>query len=259
MKAATGTARAGNPGPVCPSLGAPRGPNCPRTIAVMTAKLRAVSPLRGRRLLDVGCGVGTITQAVAGGFEEIVGIDVQEPFLERFRQDIAHDPRFVVRAMSASAMAFPDAHFDTIISVEVLEHIPDLQGALNEFARVLRPGGECIVTCPNRLFPFENHGIRWRGRDIGGRFPLLPYLPPLHDRLAVARVFTVRTLDRLFLARGFQRRALDYAWPTFEHGGNPFQPALRWLYGVMRALERSPLRMFGTSIVVNYEKRPHAG
>jgi hypothetical protein len=70
----------------------------------------------------------------------------------------------------------------------------------------------------------------------------------------MARVFTVRTLDKLFESRGLSRHQLDYAWPTFEHGGNRFQPMLRPLFGLMRRLERSPLRFFGTSIVARYEK-----
>jgi SAM-dependent methyltransferase len=242
------------PGPSDLWLGAPRGSECPRTITVFATKLRGISPLRGHRLLDVGCGGGTITRAISAGFDEVFGIDVQEPWLERFRQDVTGDPRFRIYAMSASAMDFPEAHFDTLVSIETIEHIPDLLGAVREFHRVLRPGGECLITCPNRLFPFENHGVRIGNREFMGRIPLLPYVPPLHDRWSVARVFSVRGLDRLFLPAGFRRTALDYAWPTFEHGGNPFQPLLRPLFGLMRRLEGSSLRMFGTSIVVRYEK-----
>jgi SAM-dependent methyltransferase len=172
----------------------------------------------------------------------------------RFRERVAGDPRFDIRVMSASEMDFPDGYFDTVISVEAIEHIPDLPRALDEFARVLRPGGECVITCPNRLFPFENHGLKIGTREYPGRIPLLTYLPPLHDRWSMARVFTVRTLDKLFESRGLSRHQLDYAWPTFEHGGNRFQPMLRPLFGLMRRLERSPLRFFGTSIVARYEK-----
>lgn len=92
------------------------------------------------------------------------------------------------------------------------------------------------------------------GKRVYGRAPFLNYLPWLHRRLALARVFTVRDLDRLFVARGLERVGLDYLWPTFEHNGNPFQRYLRPLFGFMRGMENSPLRMFGTSIVVRYVK-----
>jgi hypothetical protein len=119
---------------------------------------------------------------------------------------------------------------------------------------VLRSGGELLITVPNRWFPFENHGMRIGSREFATRIPLLPYLPWLHRRLSLARVFTVRDLDSLFVTRGLKRVAVDYAWPTFEHGGNPLQRFLRPLFGLMRWLEQSPLRLLGTSVVVRYVK-----
>jgi hypothetical protein len=64
----------------------------------------------------------------------------------------------------------------------------------------------------------------------------------------------VRDLDSLFAVKGLTRCAVDYCWPTFEHGGNPFQRFLRPAFGLMRQMERSPLRMFGTSVLVKYVK-----
>jgi L-tartrate/succinate antiporter len=84
--------------------------------------------------------------------------------------------------------------------------------------------------------------------------PLLTYWPWLHRRLAIARVFTVGDLDRLFTAVGLRRVNVDYAWPTFEHGGNPFQRYLKPLFGLMRRLEDSPFRMFGSSVIAGYVK-----
>jgi len=119
----------------------------------------------------------------------------------------------------------------------------------------LRRGGELLITVPNRWFPFENHGARIGRWRWDGRVPILTYLPWLHRRIALARVFTIRDLDSLFVTRGLERMAVDYAWPTFEHGGNPFQKFLRPLFGLMRKAEESPLRMFGSSVIVRYVKR----
>jgi len=238
-----------------PFVGAPRDHSCARTISVFVNKLKGLAPLRGQRVLDVGCGDGSFTEALVDGFDEVHGIDVQEAWLSRFRERCAGRRHFHIHQMSASEMTFPSDHFDVIISLETIEHIPDLEGAAAEMARVLKRGGELVLTCPNRLFPFENHGMRWRGREIPRRIPLLTYCPPLHDRLSLARVFTVRRLRKLFVPRGFVLKGLDYAWPTFEHGGNAFQKYLRGLYGLMRTLERSPLRMFGTSIMVRFVKQ----
>lgn len=235
-------------------VGASRNVDCRRTLEVITNKLRRLGTLSGGRLLDVGCGDGTFTILLGTKFREIHGIDVQESYLMQFRQTVQNDARFSVSNMSASDMSFPDNHFDTLVTIETLEHVPDLIGAASEMSRVLKPGGELLITVPNRWFPFENHGMRIRSRNFGSRIPLLPYVPWLHSRLALARVFTARRLDSLFLANGLNRTGLDYAWPTFEHGGNRFQRYLRPLFGLMRRLEESPFRVFGSSVIVRYTK-----
>ena len=172
---------------------------------------------------------------------------MQEPWLEWFRTLVAGNPRYRILNLSASKMTFDDGYFDTLLTVEAIEHILDLAGAAAEFARVLKPGRDLVLTCPNRWFPFENLGIRWRGgRSVAG-YLCSPYLPPLHNRFGFARVFTVRRLKQVFGAVGLRLTGVDYVWPTFEYGGNPFQPLLKGMYGAMRMGERSPLRMFGTS------------
>ena len=240
-----------------PFIGAPRSAACGRTVEVFVAQLRRLGQFQaGGRLLDVGCGDGVFTRDLGRGFEEVHGVDVQDEFLSRFRDAVQGDPRFKVANMSAAAMNFPDAYFDTIVTIETLEHVADLSGTASEICRVLRPGGELLITVPNRWFPFENHGIRIGNWEKGGRIPLITYWPWLHRRWAIARVFTVRDLDQLFVKHGLQRAGLGYAWPTFEHGGNPFQKHLKPLFGLMRKFERSPLRMFGSSVVVRYLKPP---
>lgn len=235
-------------------VGAPRSSSQQKTLAVITSKLRQFGSFSGERLLDIGCGDGTFTIPLSSGFSEVHGIDVQEDFLELFRGNVNDDPKFTIRNMSASAMTFPDAFFDTIVTIETLEHVPDLKGAASEICRVLKPGGELLITVPNRWFPFENHGCRIGGKEWGGRIPLLTYLPWLHRRISIARVFKVSDLDALFVTGELTRVKVDYAWPTFEHGGNALQPLLKPLFGVMRTMEESPLRMFGTSVIVQYTK-----
>ena len=238
-----------------PFIGAPRGATHRKTITVFVDKISKISNLRGERLLDVGCGDGSFTIPLSENYNKVFGIDVQAPFLNTFQTTINGNDKFTILNMSAEEMAFDDNSFDTIMTIETIEHIPDLQKAAKEFYRVLKPGGELVITCPNRLFPFENHGMRIGKKEFHTRIPLLPYLPFLHNKLSLARVFTVRELDKLLLPVGFTKSKVDYIWPTFEHGGNIFSPLLRPLFSVMRRMEESNVRLFGTSILIRYSKK----
>ena len=97
-------------------------------------------------------------------------------------------------------LPFPCDYFDLILSHEVLEHVQDDRAAICEMVRVLRSGGRLALFCPNRGYPFETHGIYWRGRYHFGNIPLVNWLPRRwRDRLAPhVHVYTRRDLETLF-------------------------------------------------------------
>jgi len=116
-------------------------------------------------VLDVGCGDGHFA-SIAYDRPIDVGIDV----LERDLREAASRPgvyRSLVLA-SAPTLPFPDATFGTVVSNCVLEHIPDVDGALREISRVLRPGGTFATTLPS-----EHFGEFLLGSTIGRRLGLL--------------------------------------------------------------------------------------
>jgi SAM-dependent methyltransferase len=168
------------------------------------------------RYLDVGCGNGFITDFVAGAFAEVYGIDMEPLRLDEFREKTAGNSKYHIAQMSASEMTFDDNFFGFITSFEVLEHVPDLAGSADEIVRVLKPGGVLVISVPQVWFPIENHGMRWRGKDLEKKIPLLPYLRPLHRKYSLARVFSSGEMDRLFVSRGLKCLATGYAAPQFE-------------------------------------------
>jgi SAM-dependent methyltransferase len=240
---------------IAPVLGEPAGEGMLVT-EVLSSKLERLIRFEGHRYLDVGCGNGSFTVNLGRRFDQVYGIDVEPGRVRSFKRKVdgQADRRALLALMSAERTGFPTGFFDVITAIEVFEHIPDLERAAAELARILKPRGFLGLTCPNRLFPFETHGVRWRGREIWGRFPLLPYLPALHRRFALARVFTVADLDRLLVKHGFVRIGLDYAYPTFERG-NRLGRLMRPFRTVMRLGEESPLKIFGVSIVAAYQVR----
>jgi ubiquinone/menaquinone biosynthesis C-methylase UbiE len=90
----------------------------------------------GKDALEVGCGTGLILQRTAGFAREAVGIDLSGGMLARARQR-----GLCVAQASATALPFATGSFDVAYSFKVLAHIPDIEGALREMARVVRPGG----------------------------------------------------------------------------------------------------------------------
>jgi ubiquinone/menaquinone biosynthesis C-methylase UbiE len=221
-----------------------------RGVAKRLAALGRHTALTGRRLLDVGCGDGTYTMRLAGAFEQIDAIDIQPDRLEVFRQRLATDPvaaaKITVRRLSVIDLDFPDRCFDLVTAIEVVEHVDDLDRALRQVRRVLVPGGRFALTTPNRWFPFETHGFLVRGRRYPpSRGPFLPWLVPLHRRLADARSFTARSLSGQLRRSGLEPVAVDYLMPPFDRSG--FGRRIR---PVTDAIERSPLKFFGMALVV---------
>ena len=95
----------------------------------------------GDRVLEVGCGAGHLVKRLAERGIDIVGIDVNPNAAE-----IAGTDRVI--EMAAESLDFPDDEFDAIVSVHAIEHIPELEAAVVEMARVLKPGGSALYIYP---------------------------------------------------------------------------------------------------------------
>jgi SAM-dependent methyltransferase len=97
------------------------------------------------RALDVGCGPGALTSALAAalGAGAVAAIDPSEPFAAACA---ARNPGVDVRVASAGALPFADGAFDAVASQLVVNFLPDAPAAVREMARVTRPGG-VIAAC----------------------------------------------------------------------------------------------------------------
>jgi SAM-dependent methyltransferase len=167
----------------------------------------------GMRLLDVGCGPGSITlglaQAVSPG--EVVGVDIQAAQVEQARTLAGSKEITNVRFEAASvyALPFPDRCFDAAFANGVVMHLAEPVRALAELRRVLRPGGIAAIRDP----------------DFGAS--LYAPITPLLERLLALRVrvrrhnggdpFRPRHYRRLLLEAGFMRAE---AGASIEGGGS---------------------------------------
>ena len=98
----------------------------------------------GDRVLDVGCGTGVITLALAERGCTAVGADASEPYLEGARRDRPH-PNITYELGDARRMQYPDASFDACVSTLAIDVIPEVDQVAAEMRRITRPGG--VVAC----------------------------------------------------------------------------------------------------------------
>jgi ubiquinone/menaquinone biosynthesis C-methylase UbiE len=101
----------------------------------------------GGRILDLGCGTGSLTRALAGRLaaSRIVGLDASDAYIDHACRHIS-DPRIELHVGDACTMPFPDASFDHVLSMLVLPFVPNTAGAVEEMRRVARPGAVVAAT-----------------------------------------------------------------------------------------------------------------
>jgi phosphatidylethanolamine/phosphatidyl-N-methylethanolamine N-methyltransferase len=101
----------------------------------------------GGRILEVGVGTGLSLPAYSRDVR-ITGIDISEPMLLKAKERVLELDLGNVEALSVmdvSHLGFPDESFDVVVAQYVITAVPDPEAALEEFARVLKPGGEIIL------------------------------------------------------------------------------------------------------------------
>ncbi|MEH6589273.1 MAG: methyltransferase domain-containing protein [Halioglobus sp.] len=151
----------------------------------------------GDVVLDLGCGEGRhVISAYIEGEVQSIGVDLSLDDLKTTREKFQdfEEPEnsaksFALSSANALALPFADNSFDKVICSEVLEHIPDYQGALQEIQRVLKPGGLFCASVP-RSWPEK---ICWALSDA--------YHQALGGHL---RIFRARKLRSEIEGLGFQ-------------------------------------------------------
>lgn len=154
----------------------------------------------GGRILEVGVGTGLSLGQYAKS-NRIVGVDISEPMLEKAQERVKRlhlDQVEAISVMDAEQLTFPDGSFDVVVAQYVVTAVPNPERALDEFVRVVRPGGEIILT--SRI-----------GAETGFRGTVEKWLMPVTSRLGWRTEFPWARYERWAkgsAVRLIERRAL---------------------------------------------------
>jgi ubiquinone/menaquinone biosynthesis C-methylase UbiE len=143
------------------------------------AFVRFLGPVRGKRVLDAGCGEGHLTRKLAAAGARVVGVDLSEKMLAVATRAEAERPRGVryLKASYTRLGVLGDDRFDLVCAFMSLMDGPELDKAFRAFRRVLRPGGALVFAVLHPCFAMASLGW-WNGAPDG--------IP----RLQVARYFS---------------------------------------------------------------------
>jgi ubiquinone/menaquinone biosynthesis C-methylase UbiE len=195
------------------------------------------------RLLEIGCGAGTSTRAIAQALPatHCTGVDISESGIS-FAQRQDPLPNLAFAVADVARLQYPDGHFCLVTSCDCLEHVPDLGRTLRELMRVVRPGGRIIVKGPNHMSPLvtvvDALALRYRypftaswgdnlprlafqmrhfASGLAGAVEFVPRIPDLSDQIQVGDDADAVTDMSTITVRNFFRRegwrVLRTAWP----------------------------------------------
>ncbi len=181
-------------------------------------------PHIGRRVLEVGCGIGTMSEKLAAIADIIVGIEPNPACIDRVQEAMRHQPKFSLRPChleECDQAELRSLRLDTVYCVNVLEHIEHDVAALTTFRDTIVPGGKVLIFVPAVAAAYG----------------------PLDAELGHHRRYSKRTLADAFARAGLELTMLRYTNPI---------GLLGWMYNshITRTREHSldQVRLFETLV-----------
>ena len=196
------------------------------------------------KILENGCGVGMYVEHLSPVGGEVTGLEYD---FERAAEARENSPQIINAA--GEFIPLSSSAFDLILSHEVIEHVQDDQAAIREMIRVLKPGGRIALFCLNRGYPYETHGIYWKGQYHFGNKLFVNYLPrSLRNKLAPhVRVYSKKDLQKLFVGLPVKFIERTIIFGAYDNIIARFGPLGKTLRSLLQFLEKTPLKFFGLS------------
>ena len=158
------------------------------------------SSIKGKRVLDFGCGFGALSRLAAQmGAQDVVGIDINERSIEQALKTPQSGVRFQ-HEPDPTRISLPDNSVDVILSFWMLEHVMTYEASIREWARVLAPGGKVLILWMTWRHPYGHH-----------LHTIVP-IPWIHMLLGPASLY--RVASRVYESPNFRPR-----WWHFDEAG----------------------------------------
>jgi 2-polyprenyl-3-methyl-5-hydroxy-6-metoxy-1,4-benzoquinol methylase len=170
----------------------------------------------GRRMLDVGCGNGLALYNLREKYRELHGVELSTERAKTSELTLQGLHHRVQVGNIESGLDYEDGYFDTLVISDVIEHVVNLWPATEEIARLVRPGGQVVLTTPNIA------SLKRRLTLLAGVFPATAAFDEgfevrttheLHDK-GHLHYFTYSMLHKLFRRYGFSHVA-NYGFGRF--------------------------------------------
>jgi 2-polyprenyl-3-methyl-5-hydroxy-6-metoxy-1,4-benzoquinol methylase len=161
----------------------------------------------GQRILEVGCGTGSIVDVLARQGCRVVGTDISNSAIDYGKKKY---PDIDLKVGVAENLEFKDRSFDIVLSFDVLEHLHDVDVHISEVARVLTDDGCYLFQTPNKYFntvyeTLKSRSMKWK-----------QYHPSLHTAGQLKRRFRKSGFDIKFIkmntSNEYNLRKLKYRW-----------------------------------------------
>ncbi|GAC1444822.1 MAG: hypothetical protein NVSMB52_04590 [Chloroflexota bacterium] len=160
---------------------------------------------QGARVLDLGCAFGFGTRMLTARFATF-GHDLSKDYIERAKRSV---PNAIFTQGPAHKIPYPDGYFDAVLLLDVLEHVPDELQVLDEISRVLRVGGQLVLSVPNKGWLATMDSLNVYHRLFGLEAP-----PPTDDpswpHSPVHRHYSLSDMEKM-LGHRFHIKSVRYS------------------------------------------------
>lgn len=210
--------------------------------------------LRNKIVLDFGCGNGAQTIEFINSGCKIIAVDLDHGNLQTLADYLKRleSGMIIPVQYDGSNLPLATSSTDLVFSYEVFEHVQDETEALREIHRVLKPGGEIILSVPNKGWIFETHGtylplLPWN------RVPFFSWLPhAIHRKFAKARIYRKRDTIKLLRTHEFEVLRTHYITAPMDVVKNPKLKKL--LRSTLFVKDRTRVTFLSTAILVHGRK-----